>query len=129
MSFLPSSNGTIPQPFCETCDLWLESSTTSEQKLASRTFTNTPIKAFRVAASVILVTEVETGIKVAFLKALCKLLQHSRIAAAALPLEEGKDPLLGKVLDQLESGTRSLRLAAGLVVHLFSLPYNFGFRF
>lgn len=105
------------RPYCESCDLWTEHSTSLESKeilkSRSRIFTSTPLKGMRVVALVILQDSVEVAVRLAFLKSLTRLLRHSRVSASALPLEDGKDPLLEKVLVNLAGSNRSLRMAAG----------------
>lgn len=116
LSFLPSSDaiGLSSQPFCQACDFTCDTSIEhSEVQKSPRIFTDAPLKAMRSVALVIFVESVDASIKLAFLKASARLLRHSRTAASALPLIAGKDPLLEKILEQMESGTRSLRMAAG----------------
>lgn len=114
-----SSQEPALRPHCESCDSWTENSIVLESqeisKSQSRIFTSTPLKGMRVVGLVILQDSVEVAIKLAFLKSLARLLRHSRVAASALPLEAGKDPLVEKVFIYLKGSNRSLRMAAGLV--------------
>lgn len=75
-------------------------------------FTDAPLKGMRTASQTILVPKVEEKIRLQFLKAVARLLRHSRTSVAALKLEAG-DALVKKVFEEMEASTRTVRMAAG----------------
>lgn len=66
----------------------------------------------KTVARTLLDSETNPKVRLAFLKALPRLLRHSRAAAGALALN-GRDELVALVLAEADASTRTLRMAAG----------------
>ncbi|SCV68802.1 BQ2448_923 [Microbotryum intermedium] len=132
--FSPSSEHTtsVLEPSCRFCDAWSGGSSKtdeSEQDLSlsisgGRSFNDGPLTCLRKALRVVGPSTVDAKLKLAFLRALLRILRHSRIAAGVWDLtfvetdagSTHRDMLLGFVVEQLEAPTRPLRLAAGRVL-------------
>lgn len=118
LSFAPSQlDATLPeQPSCLVCDTWAGITSADETDDAdeehTRAFTFRPLKGFREAASRILDPDaVADPVRLAFLKALTRILRHSAPNSAALELVS--DAMLQPVWAELAASTRGVRLAAG----------------
>lgn len=118
LSFSPSPINSYPpsQPSCSICDNWAGTTTPeldeTTPRVASRVFTDAPLKGMRAAAQTILGPKTEEKVRLQFLKAVARLLRHSRTSVAALKLEEG-DSLVKRVFGEMEASTRTVRMAAG----------------
>lgn len=101
---------------CTICDNRMDHSGPTEPpsvSVAGRIFTRTPLEGMRISAPAILDSSTDLRIKLAFLQATSRLLQHSRTDTAAMDLE--RDEFAQLVVRQLAVTTRSIRIAAGYV--------------
>ncbi|KDE08289.1 hypothetical protein MVLG_01552 [Microbotryum lychnidis-dioicae p1A1 Lamole] len=134
--FSPSSDHTssVLEPACRFCDAWSSGFSKmddleQDSSLAiggGRSFNDGPLTCLRKALRVVGSSAADPKLKLAFLRALLRILRHSRIAAGVWDLsrvevqtEVGaghRDLLLGFVVEQLEASSRALRLAAGRVL-------------
>ncbi|KAI5476130.1 phosphatidylinositol 3-/4-kinase [Pseudohyphozyma bogoriensis] len=113
-----------PEPSCIFCDSWsLGATQDSLLDRPARVFTDTPIKGMREAAKSILTLEGNEDVRLMFLKATERLLRHSKASAAALSFTKD-DPLLLRIIAQLEASSRPLRLAAGQVLVAIAQAYH-----
>lgn len=116
LTFAPPSTDptSAPHPACSFCDAGtsIPASDDSTRAGGSRVFTDAPISAVRAVARTVLDPKTEPKIRLAFLKALPRLLRHSRSSAGALSLGGG-DELVRLLFIEAEASTRTLRMAAG----------------
>jgi len=115
LAFTPPSTDptSAAEPTCWICDAWAGSSTDDSTRTGgTRVFTDAPVTAMKTVARTLLDSETNPKVRLAFLKALPRLLRHSRAAAGALPLN-GRDSLVTLVFAEADASTRTLRTAAG----------------